>query len=132
MWNKDRSTLLSLVIVRVCYGLLAVCCVIAPWLTRYYDEIVNKANGMPSVFVPLHVTLYCAVPAAAVALVCLDKLLGNVRKGEPFVQSSVKYLRIISWCCFIEAVVFVYFACIKYFATTRAVSIDMIIEIISV
>ena len=116
MWNKDRSALLSLVIVRACYVLLAVCCVIAPWLVRYYDEIVNEANGMPSVFVPLLVTLYCAVPAAAVALVCLDKLLGNVRRDEPFVQSSVKYLRIISWCCFAESAVFVYLAFIKQFA----------------
>lgn len=116
MWNKDRSALLSLVIVRACYVLLAGCCVAAPWIVRYYDEIVNVANGLPSVQVPLLITLYCAVPAAAVALICLDKLLGNVRRGEPFVQSSAKYLRIISWCCFAEAIVFIYFACIKYFA----------------
>lgn len=116
MWNNDRSALLSLIIVRICYVLLGVCCIAAPWIVRYYDEIVNEANGLPSVFVPLLVTLYCAVPAAVVALVCLDKLLGNVRRGEPFTESSVKYLRVISWCCFAEALVFVYFSFLKQFA----------------
>ncbi len=116
MWNSQRSALLSLVIVRMCYVLLAVCCVLAPWIVRYYDEIVNIPTGQPSCFVPLLVTLYCAVPAAAVALVCLDKLLGNVRRDEPFIESSVKYLRIISWCCYAEAVVFIYFSFIKQFA----------------
>lgn len=116
MWNNDRSALLSLVIVRICYVLLAVCCVVAPWLVSYYDEIVNEANGMPSVFVPLLVTLYCAVPAAVVALIHLDKLLGNVRRGEPFTESSVRCLRILSWCCFAEAVVFIYLGFLKQFA----------------
>ncbi len=116
MWNNQRSTLLSLVIVRLCYVLLAGCCVAAPWIVGFYDDIVNNANGLPSVFAELLVTLYCAVPAAAVALVCLDKLLGNVRREQPFTESSVKYLRIISWCCYVEAVVFIYFATLRHFA----------------
>ncbi len=116
MWNKNSSTLLSLILVRACYVLLAACCVFAPFMARYYDQIVNVANGLPSVYVPLLVTLYCAVPAAAVALVCLDKLIGNVRREEPFIQSSVKCLRILSWCCFAESLVFIYFCFLKQFA----------------
>lgn len=116
MWNKDKSILLSLVIVRVCYVLLAACCIAAPWIVGAYDHGYITSAGLPSLFVPLLVTLYCAVPPAAAALFCLDKLLTNIRKGEPFINRNVTCLRIISHCCFLEAVIFVYFATQRYFA----------------
>ena len=116
MWNKDKSLFLSRVIVKVCYVLLAVSCFVAPVMVRYYDDAVNAALGLPSVFVPLLVTLYCAVPAAGAAIYCLDRLLTNISHEKLFINKNVSYLRIISWCCFIEAAVFIYFSCLKVFA----------------
>ena len=45
-----------------------------------------------------------------------DVLLRNIRKGQPFVTQNVTMLRIISYCCFAEVLVFVYLAVLKPFA----------------
>ncbi len=116
MWNKDKSVFLSMVIVRAMYGIVALCCVAAPFLVRYYDNKIIVSNGMPSVFIPLLVTLYCAAVPAVTALVSLDRLLRNIRRGEPFTMQNVKYLRVLSYCCFAAAVIFIYFACLRPFA----------------
>lgn len=115
MKGKDKSVILTSILVKVVYGLVALCCVIAPALVKYYDKLV-VASGQESVYVPLLITLYCAVPAAVVALICLDVLLRNIRRNEPFVTKNVSMLRIISYCCFAEALVFVYICFLKPFA----------------
>lgn len=116
MWNKDKSVFLSACIVRAMYGVVGLCCVMAPFLVRYYDDNIILANGLPSVFVPLLVTLYCVVPPAVAALVCLDRLLRNIRRGEPFIPQNVKYLRALSYCCFAVGVIFIYFSFLRPFA----------------
>lgn len=115
MWNKDRSVFLSLCIVRAMYGVVALCCGAAPFIVRYYDNVIT-ATGLPSVFLPLLITLYCVVPPALAALVCLDLLLRNIRRGKPFVPQNVKLLRALSYCCFAVGIVFVYFATLRPFA----------------
>ncbi len=116
LWNKDKSIILSSVIIKCVYAAIAVCCAAAPFLVKMYDERVSLPMWGVSVFVPLIVTLYLAVPPALTAMVCLDLLLRNIQKGEPFINKNVKYLRIISYCCFAEAVVFIYFAVLRPFA----------------
>ena len=114
MNGKDKSVMLTSGLVKVVYVLVAVCCVIAPFLVRYYDSLV-VTSGQESVYFPVLITLYCAVPFGVVALVCLDVLLRNIRKGQPFVTQNVTMLRIISYCCFAEVPVFVYLAVLKPF-----------------
>ncbi len=113
--KKNQSAILTSILIKIVYVLAAVCCVMAPYMVEHYDRMII-AKGEPSVFVPLLVTLYSAVPAAVVALVCLDKLLKNIIECQPFVEKNVKLLRIISYCCFAEALVFIYFATLKPFA----------------
>lgn len=115
MKGKDKSVMLTSVLVKVVYGLVAVCCVIAPFLVKRYDSLV-VASGQESVYFPVLITLYCAVPFAVVALVCLDILIRNIRLEQPFVTQNVTMLRIISYCCFAEVLVFVYLAVLKPFA----------------
>lgn len=115
MNGKDKSVLLTSVLVKVVYGLVALCCVIAPFLVKRYDTLV-VASGQESVYFPVLITLYCAVPFAVAALVCLDVLLRNIRKEQPFIAQNVTMLRIISYCCFAEVAVFVYLALLKPFA----------------
>ena len=116
MWSKDKSAFLSSVLIKIVYGLIAACCVFAPFLAKYYDDNIIAAQNMPSVFLPLLITLYAAVPPAVLALFRLDRMLGNIRKGQPFISDNVKSLRIISYCCFAESLVFVYFSFLKPFA----------------
>lgn len=113
--RKNESARLTSILIKIVYVLAAVCCFMAPYMVEHYDRIV-VAKGDPSVFVPLLITLYCAVPGAIVALVCLDKLLKNIIAEQPFIKANVKLLRIISYCCFAEALVFVYFTTLKPFA----------------
>lgn len=115
MKGKDKSVMLTSVLVKVVYGLVAVCCVIAPFLVKRYDSLV-VASGQESVYFPVLITLYCAVPFAVIALVCLDVLLRNIRKEQPFITQNVTMLRVISYCCFAEVLVFVYLAVLKPFA----------------
>ena len=115
MNGKDKSVILTLGLVKVVYGLVVLCCVIAPFLVKRYDSLV-VASGQESVYLPVLITLYCAVPFGVTALVCLDILLRNIRKEQPFIEQNVMMLRAISYCCFAEAVVFVYLALLKPFA----------------
>ena len=114
MNGKDKSVMLTSVLVKVVYGLVAACCVIAPFLVKRYDSLL-VASGQESVYWPVLITLYCAVPFAVTALVCLDVLLRNIKKGQPFVTQNVTMLRIISYCCFGEVPVFVYLAVLRPF-----------------
>ena len=115
MWDKDKSVILSVVIIKALYPLIAACCVAAPFLAGYYDETVVLARGEESLYVPLLVTLYSIVPPAVAAVVSLDRLLGNIRRGQPFIARNVSLLRVISWCCFAVAALFVWFSCMKPF-----------------
>ncbi len=121
MNGKDKSVMLTSVLVKVVYVLVVVCCVIAPFLVKHYDSLV-VASGQESVYFPVLITLYCAVPFAVVALVCLDVLIRNIRKEQPFVTHNVTMLRIISYCCFAEVLVFVYLAVIKPFVVVVLVA----------
>ena len=113
--KKNESAKLTSILIKIVYVLVAVCCVMAPYMVQYYDNML-VAKGEPSVFVPLLVTLYCVVPVALIALICLDKLLKNIILDQPFIKANVKLLRIISYCCFAVALVFIYFTTLKPFA----------------
>jgi len=115
MNGKDKSVILTSILVKVVYVLVVGCCVAAPFLVKHYDSLV-VASGQESVYLPLLITLYCAVPFAVVALVCLDVLLRNIRKEQPFIMQNVTLLRIISYCCFGEVLVFAYITILKPFA----------------
>lgn len=115
MNGKDKSVILTSGLVKMVYGLVAVCCVAAPFLVKRYDDLV-VAGGQESVYVPLLITLYCSVPFAVVALVCLDVLLKNIRREQLFITQNVTMLRVISYCCFAEAFVFMYFVVLKPFS----------------
>lgn len=118
MWNKDKSILLSQILVKICYAAVAVCCFTAPYLVRLYNEKAISLYGKGDVFLPLLITLYACVPFAVCALVCLDILLFNIKKNRAFIARNVTMLRVLSYCCFAVAVIFVYFAVLRPFAFT--------------
>lgn len=113
--KKDKSLILSQILVKICYAVVLACCVFAPMLVNYYNEKTAHIHE-GSVTAPLLITLYCCVPFAMGALVCLDMLLGNISRGEPFISRNVTLLRIISYCCFGVAAAFIYFAVLRPFA----------------
>lgn len=116
MWNKNKSIVLSQVMIKVMYVGIILACVFAPRLVEYYDKRVILEAGLESVYTPLLVTLYCCVPPAVTALISLDMLLFNIQRGDTFIRRNVGLLRIISWCCFLGSAIFVYFSVLRPFA----------------
>lgn len=114
MWNKDKSIILSQILIKICYVGIVVCAIIAPKLVELYSESVGE--GGASLYAPLLTTLLCCVPPGIIALVCLDVLLWNIQKNRAFIDRNVKMLRAISYCCFCVAVIFIYFAVLRPFA----------------
>lgn len=112
MWNKDRSVILSQIVIKIFYAVIVFCCIAAPNLVNYYSEKI----GDETVVLPLLITLYACVPPSVAALVCLDILLANIKKNNPFVMQNVVLLRIISYCCFAVSLIFVYFSFLRPFA----------------
>lgn len=111
MWNKDRSLMLSICLVRVLMGFIPILCVCAPWMVRWYDlsglGTMGLVNG--SVFLPLLICLYAAAVCGEVCVIFLSRLLGNIRRGDVFIDANCKCLRIISWCCLLAAIPFAVF-----------------------
>lgn len=112
MWNKDKSIILSQILIKICYVGIVVCAVLAPNLVGLYEKNV----GVEGLYTPLLVTLLCCVPPGIIALVCLDVLLWNIQKNRAFIMQNVKMLRAISYCCFCVAAIFVYFSILRPFA----------------
>lgn len=112
MWNKDKSIILSQILIKICYVGVVVCAIAAPKLVELYEKNV----GEEGLYTPLLTTLMCCVPPAIIALVCLDILLWNIQKNRAFIEQNVKLLRSISYCCFCVAVIFIYFSILRPFA----------------
>lgn len=112
MWNKDKSIILSQILIKICYVGIVACAVSAPNLVGLYEKNV----GVEGLYTPLLATLLCCVPPGIIALVCLDVLLWNIQKNRAFIVQNVKMLRAISYCCFCVAAIFVYFSILRPFA----------------
>lgn len=113
MWNKDKSIVLSQVLIKICYAAVVVCCIFAPKVFEYYDSIEVHFSGSGSVFIPMTATFYCCVPPALTALVCLDILLKNIKNDQAFINKNVILLRILSYCCFAVSAILVYFSVLR-------------------
>ncbi len=97
MSDNNRSVNVTHFIVRLCYVLLAFAAVGLPFILYkglYEFEILGQIKSY--IIGPF----YCVVPAGYTALICLDKLLINIKKDVVFDRQNVKLLRIISYACF--------------------------------
>lgn len=105
MWNSNKSVVVSSVCTKIVIGLVICLDLTAPMVVKGYISYTLKN---PGVIIPLLVTIYsCSVPGI-VALICLDRLLANIKKKDVFIEKNVRHLRVISWCCFtVSAILFV-------------------------
>ncbi len=116
MPKKSISLVISSVLVKTVFVLIIVCCAAAPWMVRFYDNEYVLAVGQDSVYLPLLITLYCAAVPAMILIIALDRLLANISRGDAFINRNVMLLRVISYCCFAESVIFIYFGFLRNFA----------------
>lgn len=100
-----KSAQLTQFVVRLCYVLLAVSVILFPIFMKAPD-------GSPFHFVMiaqhgkyLIYPFYAVVPAGYAALVCLDKILTNIRSDIVFDEANVNLLNKITYCCLFAAAV---------------------------
>ena len=100
-----KSANLTQIIVKICYVLLAVSVILFPILMRQKDGdafyfVMIAEHGRYLIF-----PFYAVVPAGYAALICLDKLLSNIKKDIVFDSRNVIILNSISLCCIYAALV---------------------------
>lgn len=96
LWNRDRSVLLSVICTRIIMVLALVLAILLILATLANPSIILPGYDP----LPLTITYMCFCLPAYGALWSLDRLLTAVRHEQVFTASNVRYLRIISWCCF--------------------------------
>lgn len=104
MWNSDKSIGLTHFLVRAFYAVLAAVAIAAPFLmeNEAVYSVIDVARFLPKSYL---IPFYISVPAGFAALVCLDKLLRNLKNEVVFDCLNVRLLRILSYCCFFAAAV---------------------------
>jgi hypothetical protein len=123
MWTKTKSAILSLVCTRVLIGIAIAIAITLPFLApdsiikfpHFISSLVVAGIAGPFIFVGLplitvkaiYICAYSTIVFAMIALFSLDGLLRNIRKESIFIRINVKYLRLISWCCFAIAVIMI-------------------------
>lgn len=95
---KQKSLKITHIMIKAFYIILALVTVIPP--------IVYKAKLFDGDIITVYYfTLLAAVLAGAVALVCLDRLMNNLKNKIVFDTGNVKKLQTLGWCCFYASLV---------------------------
>lgn len=102
--HSERSVWLSQFCVRLFAVLLAGGCIAAPWFFRLFLQL--RSPMLDGTYACFLVTTYVFAVPAFLALYLLNRLLANIRRSEVFIATNVTYLRALSWCCFLSAVIF--------------------------
>ncbi len=109
MWNRKRSVTLSIVVCFIFVGILTAALFIGPWFVKtWFTAYRGWAENSKAISDMLTLFLSCFYPCAAFAYITLYSLLKvliNIKKDEIFISANVKYLRLISWCCFAVALI---------------------------
>ncbi len=107
MWNIKRSVTLSIVVCFIFVGLLTVSLFAGPWFVKFWFTVYRgwqpSGEAMQNMSTLFATCFYPCAFFAYITLYSLLKLLFNIKRQEIFIESNVKYLRRISWCCFAVA-----------------------------
>ena len=122
MWSKEKSVKLTHFMVRLFYFILTVVAA-----ASILVPIVVKDYGPLAFYI---IPFYISVPVGYIALVCLDRLLINIKNGIVFDTKNVKLLRLFSWLCFFVCAVMILFVAVvilrMYLDTIGAVNVEFI------
>lgn len=109
MWNRQKSATLSLAVCFFFTALLTAGLFLGPWAIKMWFQLYrgweDGSDGLRQLVKTFNCCFYPSAPLGFVTLYSLIKLLLNIRNGEIFIISNVRYLRRISWCCFTVAII---------------------------
>ena len=99
MWSKDCSILLSKGLIIVGFLMTLFIIPFVPEVAGFYDTI----SGDEPVWLEFTIVVYIVLTFVIILVFTLFRLLNNISKQVIFVSQNTKYLRSISWCCFLIA-----------------------------
>jgi len=99
MWSKDCSILLSKGLIIVGFLMTLFIIPFVPEVAGFYDTI----SGDEPVWLEFTIVVYIVLTFVIILVFTLFRLLNNISKQVIFVSQNTKYLRRISWCCFLIA-----------------------------
>lgn len=102
MWNPSKSATASSICTKIMIIIVIGAAFSASYLVKAYAAFTAKD---PDIIFPLTMTIYACTVPALIALICLDRLLVNIRKKDVFIEKNVKHLRVISWCSFAVSII---------------------------
>lgn len=109
MWNGKRSVVLSIVVCFVFVAILTAGLFFGPWAVSMWFSVFRgwavDGEAMHRMLTLFKACYYPCAVFAYVTLYSLIRMLFNIRKGELFITQNVQYLRRISWCCFVVALI---------------------------
>ena len=98
MKKSKKSLKLTHIMVKSFY-LVVVLVVVLSLL--FYKENLFLDELLRMYFIPLYISL----PIGVAALICLDRLLANLKKDIVFCTKNVQHLNHLSICCFVAAAI---------------------------
>ncbi|MDR2162566.1 MAG: DUF2975 domain-containing protein [Clostridiales Family XIII bacterium] len=106
MWDSKKSVVLSIVCTRVIIVFAIAVAALLPFLIDrgfFSGSVFRISDIVAGKLMPLYYAL-CA--PGLIALFHANALLMAIRSGDVFSGANVRYLRVISWCCFTAAAIF--------------------------
>ncbi|MGN0642318.1 MAG: DUF2975 domain-containing protein [Huintestinicola sp.] len=130
MTKKNFSLRLTSALIKTAFVLCTLALFAMPYAAEVY-ETLSVSDDI--VTVPLLITFYSCAACGFVILWFLNKLIGNICKDKIFVEENVKYLRILSYCCFAIALITLIFARLRiliFVVTFASAFIGLILRVI--
>lgn len=116
-WTSANSLKLTRILTTAVFVLSCAVLFLIPIITNWYDNV----SGKPPIMPVLTVCLYICDIFAILALWELNIMLKNISKQELFTDRNTRCVRVISWCCFGVAAVFLALSFWRLFALLLAV-----------
>ena len=100
--KKVNSIKFSIMLTDIFLILLIIVAVTLPFLVTAYVEWKGRLESLATTIM---VTCYPCAPFTGLTLFYLRKVLKNIQKGQPQNLNNVKYLKYMSLCCVIIALI---------------------------
>lgn len=106
MWTKTKSLFLSRVLTISAAGLIFIITFFVPAIAEWYEgtSVGEGLFGSDGIVIPMCISLYFCEIMAFMALWSLNRLLGNISRGEVFIPQNTSCLRKISWECMLVGI----------------------------
>lgn len=93
---KNKAVRLLSVLTLCCMILLLALAVLAPWLIRIYADFRRISQESSTAIL---IAFYACFLPSLIALLCLFRLLRNIRRERVFDDVNSALMAVISWCC---------------------------------